>query len=348
MNRLQAEKVVAVVEVQLAKWTGAPVARLNGARSALDPGNDFLFEAGNKTFVVEFKSRSLAADMGPAIEQLHKVSLRHRRAIPLLVVPFMGDSGRERCRLAGINWFDLSGNAEIAAPGLHVHIEGRPNQFKRRGRKENPFAPKAARITRQLLIEPSEKYLQIELADKLQLAQGYVSRILRRLQDEKLVKKNDSGRWQVANPSLLLDAWAERYEFDAHEIVRGHMHAKSAQELIHKTNRALDSKQHAFTGLAAAWCYTEFVSHRTVTVYVSHLSDVQSLESQGFVREPRGANLWIVVPNDIGVFDGRQTVREMPCVHPVQAYVDLRHHPERAAEAADELRQRHLNWGQYG
>jgi hypothetical protein len=36
----------------------------------------------------------------------------------------------------------------------------------------------------------------------------------------------------------------------------------------------------------------------------------------------------------------------VPCVHPLQAYLDLKAQPERAQEAAAELRGRHLNWSE--
>ena len=62
----------------------------------------------------------------------------------------------------------------------------------------------------------------------------------------------------------------------------------------------------------------------------------------GFREEPRGANTWLVTPNDEGVFDGAEVVNGIRCVHPVQAYLDLKSHPERATEAAEELRKRLL------
>lgn len=65
----------------------------------------------------------------------------------------------------------------------------------------------------------------------------------------------------------------------------------------------------------------------------------------GFREEARGANLWLVIPNDQGVFDGSDDISKIAhCVHPVQAYVDLKAHPERAQEAAAELRSRLLRW----
>jgi hypothetical protein len=44
----------------------------------------------------------------------------------------------------------------------------------------------------------------------------------------------------------------------------------------------------------------------------------------GFREDPRGANLWLVVANDAGVFQEARLSTTMRCVHPVQAYLDLR------------------------
>lgn len=59
---------------------------------------------------------------------------------------------------------------------------------------------------------------------------------------------------------------------------------------------------------------------------------------KAFVEGSRGANLWIVVPADDAVLVGARMVEGAPCVHPLQAYLDLKAHPERAAEAAARLR----------
>ncbi len=47
-----------------------------------------------------------------------------------------------------------------------------------------------------------------------------------------------------------------------------------------------------------------------------------------------------------GVFHGVQEVVGVRCVHPVQVYVDLKGHPERADEAAEHLLREHLKWGE--
>jgi hypothetical protein len=61
------------------------------------------------------------------------------------------------------------------------------------------------------------------------------------------------------------------------------------------------------------------------------------------VAEPRGANVWIISPTDDSVFVGSRVVRGVPCASPLQAYLDLKAHPERAAEAAAQLRPLVLN-----
>ena len=100
---------------------------------------------------------------------------------------------------------------------------------------------------------------------------------------------------------------------------------------------------YAATALPAAWLWTRYAGFRLSTVYLSKPPSAALKKELSFREEARGANTWLVVPNDDGVFDGVELVDGIRCVHPVQAYVDLKDHPERATEAAEELRRR-LQW----
>ena len=99
---------------------------------------------------------------------------------------------------------------------------------------------------------------------------------------------------------------------------------------------------YAATGLAAAWLWTRYAGFRLATVYLSTPPTEGIEKDLRFRDEPRGANTWLVVPNDEGVFDGAEFVESVRCVHPVQAYLDLKDHPGRSTEAAAELRSRLL------
>jgi hypothetical protein len=72
------------------------------------------------------------------------------------------------------------------------------------------------------------------------------------------------------------------------------------------------------------------------------------LERPGFGEDPRGANLWLVVPNDACVFQGAVEKDAIRCVHPVQVYLDLKGHHERSTEAAERLRSELLTWKRDG
>ena len=102
--------------------------------------------------------------------------------------------------------------------------------------------------------------------------------------------------------------------------------------------------RHAATGLAGAWLLTQFASFRTVTMYVEHAPSPESLREIGFSELAKGGNVWLVVPNDESVFEGAAVRSDEWCVHPIQVYLDLKAHPERAKEAAEMLRKQYLDW----
>jgi hypothetical protein len=102
--------------------------------------------------------------------------------------------------------------------------------------------------------------------------------------------------------------------------------------------------EHAVSGLAGAWLLTHFAAFRTVTLYVADLPPRSVLDSLGFHEDERGANLWLALPRDEGVFLGAQENDGHPCAHPVQVWLALTGHPERAGEAARHLEETLLTW----
>ena len=152
-----------------------------------------------------------------------------------------------------------------------------------------------------------------------------------------VVPPHQAGRQTVAD---LLDAWREAYDFSKHTIVRGHIAARSSDEILRRLGEHFDSAhlQHAVTGLAGAWLCTHFAGFRLVVFYVAQNPDPSVFQRIGFHEEQRGENVWLVVPNDAGVFLGSSRRDGLMCVDPLQLYLDLKNHPERSAEAAEHLR----------
>ena len=299
------------------------------------------------TFAIEWKRSGTMGQVALAASRLRQeIKGSSPRLIPLLSVPYMGMRGRAYCEDLGVSWLDLSGNSKITARNLYVRETGNKNRFRRRGPPESAFGPKGSRITRWMLVHPNELFRQRELAEAVGLDEGYTSRIIRKLLDSQLVVRHRRGI-EVIDPDLLLDAWNEAYRFAKHALIPGHIPAMSGSALVHEIADTLAEHdiQYAVTGLPAAWLYTRYAAFRLVTVYLNKVPSVQLKRLLGFREERRGANTWLVVPNDEGVFHGEMDQDGVRCVHPVQAYLDLQEHPERATEAADELKYRLLDWG---
>jgi hypothetical protein len=306
---------------------------------------DAVVRAGPFTFLVEWKGSGRAAAVGQAIERLLGYATPNQ-GIPLVAVPFMGEIGRKRCSEAEVAWLDLSGNARIFATGLRILIEGKPNRYKQRGRPSTAFAPNSSRIARWLLMHPSQWLTQREIARATDTDEGYTSRVVGRLEEDELISRNPDGAIRPRNPDLLLDAWIEEYDFTQHRILKGHVAARSGDALLRQIAGDLGkaSVDFAATGLGAAWLLDRFAGFRIATLYLAAEPSQELLTSLSFRADERGANVWLVVPNDEGVFHGVTEVGDIRCVHPVQTYLDLSAHPERAEEAAQRLRANHLKW----
>lgn len=308
---------------------------------------DAVVKAAGQTFAVELAE---AASAGPVAARAERAAnaakALRKRAIPVVAVPYMGPSGKDACERAGVSWLDFSGNAHIVAPGIRIIIDGRPNQFPKRGRPSSAFAPKSSRIARWLLMHPAQSMAQREISQATDVSEGLVSRVVSRLEEEHYVVRDDSGLVRVSSPQLLLDAWQDEYRFSKHTIIQGHVAARSGDALTRFVADSLSAAkvEHAATGLSAAWQLTRFAGFRTATFFVPAPPTVSLKSELGFREDTRGANLWLVVPNDAGVFQGADERDGVRCVHPVQVYLDLKEHPERASDAAEQIRSEFLNW----
>jgi hypothetical protein len=308
-------------------------------------GPDGTFEdRSGRLWLFETKATSSPGVVTRAAEQMRALAARlpHAPDLWVVVVPYMSAGGARAAERAGASWMDLSGNASITAEGLRVFVSGRPNAFPAVGRPSSPFAPRSARIARTLLLDPGRWWRQKDLAVATDLDDGQVSRVVRRLRDERMLEARDR-EVRPADAGLLLDAWSDQYRFDRHDVVLGHVTGTGMAVSRHLAERlASRSLRHAFTGLPAAWAIDHFATFRLTTVYVDG-DPRTAAKAVELRRETRGANVQLVGPNDAGVFAGSRAYDGLVCVSPAQAYLDLLHLPERAPDAAEHLCSR-MGW----
>jgi hypothetical protein len=294
-----------------------------------------------RRWAIEIKNSSRPGQVDRAAAELERFG--DEGFIPILVVPFMSKAGAETAERRGLNWLDLSGNAHIRAEGLHVWVQGRADRLRGAGRPSSPFAPKSARVTRTLLLDPTRWWRQKDLSDTTGLDDGNVSRIVRRLDGEDLLERRER-EVRPRDPDLLLDAWAQDYRFDRHQAVLGHLSGGGIEIARELDGRLADAGvTHAFTGLPAAWAMSGFARFRLTSVYVEGDPHLVAEETEMRLGE-KGANVQLLGPDDDGVFAGGEEFDGLPCVAPVQAYLDLLSLPERSREAADRLRAERMAW----
>lgn len=304
---------------------------------------DLVVRAHGRPFLLEYKGRGDdLLSIERAIRQLRRYAADWPGGVPVVCVPYMGERGRALCEAEGMSWMDLAGNADLTAPGLRIRVLGQPKPPAEVGRPSTPFAPKSARITRWLLIHQDRRPTQRELARATAMTEGFTSRIVQRLRSEGHIRRAPDGRLDVLDRAGLLDAWRNEARFEVHQVFRGHVYARNGEALLQRLVGACREHglSYAATGLPAAWLMAPFADFRTVTLYLEAPPKEPFLEGLGFNLNPSGANTWLVVPADEGVFEGASDWRSVRCVSPIQAYLDLKDQPERAAEAAQELRRR--------
>ena len=303
------------------------------------------------TFIVEWRNTGATALIADAINNIRESVAENsdERTVPVIAVPFMGEAGRELCERAGLSWLDLSGNAHVTAPRLRIQIEGKPNKFKSVGRPKNLFAPKGSRIAREFLMNPGVSLTQRELAERTRLNETWVGRVVRELERENLLTRDkETNAVRVLNPDLLLDAWRENYKFDKHSITYAFAAQRTGEATMRFVAEGLKNSrlEYAATGLAGAWLLAHFAAFRTVAFYLREFPSPELLKELKITEQSKtGANVWLVVPNDEGVFEGVSVREDIVCAHPVQVYLDLKSQPERAGEAAEAVRREFLDWG---
>ncbi|MGL4419449.1 MAG: hypothetical protein ACRCZF_02175, partial [Gemmataceae bacterium] len=127
----------------------------------------------------------------------------------LLWAPYISPRVAEMCREQNVSYLDGAGNCWIVAPGLFVHIAGRPNHPPQR-KAVDPFSQKSSRIVRTLLTQPSKGWQVQQLAKHADVSIGLVSKVKTTLLEEAYLEERDRLLF-VRDAVKLLRGWSAEY-----------------------------------------------------------------------------------------------------------------------------------------
>ena len=301
------------------------------------------FGPASEAVAVEVKRRANAATAWQIVQQ--------SRAAPdgnlLLVAGATTAEAREILERHGVAVVDGLGNAHVELPGLLLHTEG---QRGRRGDSPRSqtharLAGKGGVVAQALLLQPTRDWKVQDLAGEAGVSIGLAHRVLARLETEGLVAAEGAGPRRVrrvADPTVLLDLWAEENTDRSVQRMRAYRLAREPRALVDAVSAGLDGAgiDHAVTGAAAAARIAPFITAVPVAeVWVNSVGALEeAVAATGAELAEMGHNLAFLQANGDEPLAYRRKVEGIWAVNPFRMFYDLRNDPRRGHEQAETLR----------
>ena len=257
----------------------------------------------------------------------------------LLVAPFLGARARELLANANASYMDATGNLRIVVSDPAVFLDGRgadrdPDRKPRALRSLKGAA--AGRVVRALC-DFSPPYGVRTLAQASSTPLGTVSRVVRFLEEEALVTRDEKKRITGVDWPALVAYWARDYGVTTSNVVRSYLEPRGLAAL---TTKIVKLGRYAVTGSLVG---PGIAPPRLAMIYVEDVE--RAAEALELVPTEAGANVWLLEPYDSVVFERTQSVpiasaSETPIVvvaAQTQVVADLMTSPGRGPREAEAL-----------
>lgn len=281
-----------------------------------------------------------------AAEELVKEARASRRRI---MIAFERSSPEARAYLRDrrASYAAADGEVFLYDPPLYVERPPRRKVVPVGAAPAAPFANRASRVPRWLLVHATEQPSFRELASRLELSEAMVSRTMRALADDGLVAIESDpadGRRRLARlrqPSLLLDAFERAVALRRPRRVTWEIGARDAPDAIrtlHKVAHKLDVP-YAIGGVAGASLAGCAVEPLDVLVWIRRDdAELWAAELAPITSRPAPGRVTMQLTRDPFVLSLASDRDGIQVADPVQLYLDCRAEGEGALEAADAIR----------
>jgi len=289
-----------------------------------------------RTFLVEVKTNGQPKIARDAVNQL----LLYREELPkaycVFIAPYISCASADICESEGVGYLDLSGNCRLSFDNVYIEQRGKPNKFATKRDLGTLYSPKAERVLRVLLANPSRTWKIKELEDEADVSLGQVANVKKVLANREWIQKDKLG-FRLTQPEKLLREWAEQDNYRKNTITDFYS-LKSFVDIEADIAELLDKEdiRYAFTGFSAAARLSPAVRYNRATVYVEDIKD-DLIADLGLKPVPSGANVSLLVPYDAGLFYGASKVDGIRIASAVQVYLDLVNVKGRGQEAASTI-----------
>jgi hypothetical protein len=281
-----------------------------------------------------------------AAEELVKEARASRRRI---MIAFERSSPEARAYLRDrrASYAAADGEVFLYEPPLYVERPPRRKVVPVGPPPVAPFANRASRVPRWLLLHATDQPSFRELATRLEVSEAIVSRTMRALADDGLVSIGsdpaDARRRlaQLPEPARLLDAFERAVALRRPRRVTweiGARDAPDAMKTLQTTARKLNAP-YAVGGVAGASLLRHVIEPVDVVVWIRRDdADPWAKELAPITSRPAPGRVTVQLARDPFVLSLASDRNGIQVADPVQLYLDCRAAGERALEAADAIR----------
>lgn len=325
-------------------WDEAVDARVGGQTA--DLLTKFKLGEHEQTMVVNIVSLGQPRQIRAAVTKLSEMRRAMPSAYPVASSVYIGPQSARILKDNNLGYVDLSGNCYLAFEHVLIEKEGKRNVRPSTRPLRSLFAPRATRVVRALLAEPSRAWRLEELAKAATVSLGHSHNVAKRLEDLRWLERDDAQRIHLSKPADLLNAWSESYTYRSNEIASYFVSERVSRRLMADLARAATSegRRYAFTlsaglslvapntRLGAIHCYLEGEPGPIAAALGLH----PAAEADTTVH--------LLLPYDPGVFYGQLDKAGLKVVCLPQLYVDLVRYERRGPEQAEHLRREAMGY----
>lgn len=234
---------------------------------------------------------------------------------------WLSPRARELMRGRGLCFLDRTGNAEIVLrePAAYIRTDGAqrdPNPKPSAG--PTLRGPRAWALLRTL-IEVAPPYTAGHLSAALGTDDGYVSRVLGVLADQRLITRRPRGPVIAVDWEALLGQMSSTYDVFRSNMTSTWIAAAGPDRLLGDLS-SLRVRQWAVTGSFAASAVAPVAAPEVVVIYAE---DPERLAKHARLRPATtGANVFLAQPYNPIVFERCWSAAKFPCVSLAQAAID--------------------------
>jgi hypothetical protein len=325
-------------------WEEVADLRING--KAADLAVKFRLGEQERLVVVELSSLGQPRQIRAAVTRLADIRREVPGAYPVAAAVYIGPQSARILKDNNLGYVDLSGNCYLAFDHVLIEKEGKRNLRPSTRPLRSLFAPRATRVVRVLLTEPTRAWRLEELAKAAEVSLGHSHNVVKRLEDLRWVERDGAQRIHLGKPADLLQAWCESYTVRSNEITSYFVSERVSRKLMAEVARAAgaEGRRYAFTLGAGLSLVAPQARLTGLHCYLD--GDPAQLASALGLRPTAEADgvLHILTPYDSGVFYGVLEKAGLKVVSVPQLYADLVHYDRRGAEQAEHLRREAMGY----